>query len=850
MALSNPKLVIYGSCVSRDAFGGSFEGGSRFELIEYVARSSLASAFCDAEVQGVDFNAIASPFQRKMVEYDVRNGLRNVLETSSYDLILLDPIDERFDLFVDDAGAVCTMSNELMASGFSPRSRSGRIVKSASEEFFRLWEKGWSALVVFLRGRGLLEKLYINKVFWSKFAVDGSNFHPSYTQSDIERANEFLTRLYVRMQDDIPANQFIDFDEHAVFLANQNHKWGKSPFHYIDEYYMKLLGRLDQICSRSRSKESEKVNYAMISVDVEALPGRAKEDHVNRLIYGTFDGGRYGISRLCEILEERDIRATFFVDFACCCLHGDEGIFEAARLLRDRGHDVQLHMHSEVYVRKLLQHLHIEEFPSFEALPGEVAKEIIGYGMDKFEQALGYKPKIFRPGGMKKNDAMYRACKELGLTAVSATYRGYDRKAWGALANEPVARFCSDTIEIPLDQALDPLVYSDKFEENLKSVLDEKGLVSYLIHSWSILYRDPREPGALFTHYSPDYEESLCRYLDIARRHAKFITHSELLSLKSEGAPLVNGEFIQKYVAEKSKKDENIAMFGCNFSHLDESSIGDPNDYVSPTLVPIKLAAGQRFRVMVIADGRGNSRCLSYVVSGRKLYVQTDRLPIPFSLTVDEISHILKYFNESVGQIIFGRIVVNPSPDMAPRGRGFILDLPDTIDRYSNEVISSNLISEIRRERRRMSEDDDRYEFLVIEKGDISKQLLRYARQISDDSILAKGNRPAELTSDQWVDEFLPYYQRHGRIALCRKNGVEIAVATAYEFDQDLYLMSSGFFVDRSRYGIGKHLFVLFVEYAIERGFKRFCLGGGDFGYKERMGAVEYSFFSLTKSVA
>jgi hypothetical protein len=852
MLLRKSKILICGSCVSRDAFNPDFPLAEEFEVVDYVARSSLATALSEGRVEGINFDAIESPFQRKMVISDVQHGLREVLRRSEYDVLILDLIDERFDLFVSEKNAICTLSNELVSSGFRAEKEPGVVIKSASEDFFRLWEKGWERLVGELRSTYSLDKLHVNKIFWAESITDGTNFLPSYGDLDVERANAFLARLYSRMREDIADAQFLVFNKN-VFQGAPHHRWGKSPFHYVDEYYMTFLSKLSDIVSKFSKDSEEMQSFAMISVDVEALPGRANEDYVNKLIYGKFDGGEYGIGRLCDIFERTGIKATFFVDFACCCVHGDEGIFEAARYLLGRGHDVQLHMHPEIYVRKMRPDVKLEEFPSFETLPYEIAEEVLAYGIDKYEQALGCKPSIFRPGGMRKNDAMYRACYDLGLLAVSATFQGYDAPLWANLRNNPLVKFDFGTVELPLDRALDPLVRWPKFESDLEGTLKLKGVISYLIHSWSLLYRDPTDPRAIFTHRSDVYEKTLCDYLEIVSKQAKFITHSELLALKGRHIVKVDSSFIRKHekhverpVSVEATLSESLDLSGLKFSHSPDTSVGDHNDFVSPTIVPVKLVQGQTFRVMTVSNDEGDVQNVPYVVSGTNIHVQVDRVPLPFSIAAELVSDALKFFNPAVRSVIYGRVDISPSEGAISKGRGYILDLPRSIKEYHEEIISPNLLSELQRERRRMKEDEDAYEFLIIKKDSISKQLLRYARQITDDSVSAKGRAVIEPISETWVEAFYPYYKKHGYIVLCRKNGVEIAAALAYAFDRDLYLMSTGFFSEQSRYGIGKHIFFELIEYAVQQKFRRFCLGAGDFGYKSRMGAVERSFYSVT----
>lgn len=161
---------------------------------------------------------------------------------------MLDFIDERFNLYVRENGSVATLSSEFIKTGFMKNlPADGRLVKSGSDEFFSLWDNGWEQLVAQLESQGRLDRLFINRVHWAESAPAGAAFPGMYADpAFIQKANATLNRLYERVARDIPQSQFID---HApdVMRADASHKWGLSPFHYVDEYYVRALKRLQQL---------------------------------------------------------------------------------------------------------------------------------------------------------------------------------------------------------------------------------------------------------------------------------------------------------------------------------------------------------------------------------------------------------------------------------------------------------------------------------------------------------------------------------------------------------------------------------------------------------------------------
>lgn len=253
MSVCGARVLIHGSCVSRDALNERYDAASAFTLVDYLARSSLATSFIPGQVGNVDVEAISSAFQRRMVTSDVEHGLSAILTEDAFDVLVVDLIDERFNLFADDQNALCTISSELLTSGFRVSARRGRVIRSGSAEFFALWGRGWQALLTKLESINCLHKIVVNEVYWSKFCADGKNFLPHDSEEQIDLANELLERCYSRMRQDLPPDQFLTFPS-SLMVGGVDHVWGRSPFHYTDAFYNEFLRKLGEAVTTIRSK--------------------------------------------------------------------------------------------------------------------------------------------------------------------------------------------------------------------------------------------------------------------------------------------------------------------------------------------------------------------------------------------------------------------------------------------------------------------------------------------------------------------------------------------------------------------------------------------------------------------
>jgi hypothetical protein len=138
---------------------------------------------------------------------------------------------------------------------------------------------------------------------------------------------------------------------------------------------------------------------AVVTVDVEALPRRTDTDHVNRLIHGRRGAEPpHGVGRLCDLFDAHGVRATFFVEYAACAHYGDGPIFDVAEMLAKRGHDVQLHLHPDIWLRAIGRLSERVVTPGFDAFDRATARDALAYGIEKYQANLGRRPRVFRPG--------------------------------------------------------------------------------------------------------------------------------------------------------------------------------------------------------------------------------------------------------------------------------------------------------------------------------------------------------------------------------------------------------------------------------------------------------------------
>lgn len=241
---SRLKVSIYGGCVSRDILNYDDNDKPCLHLVNYNARSSIATLGKDNISKKIsdkyfkELNKIESNFQRRMVEADFRNDFIKSAKSTDYDLLLIDFLVDRFHLAEID-GKLVTRSVEFVRSGIKP----SKVVNTFSDEFLEHWYKGVSNFLGVMNETRGLEAVRVNKVYWADTATKPEDTVEMKNKWSIDKQNDKLDVMYSYIEKLLPKNCMIEVPN-SILIANSDHKWGFSPFHYIDDYYYTMLDLL------------------------------------------------------------------------------------------------------------------------------------------------------------------------------------------------------------------------------------------------------------------------------------------------------------------------------------------------------------------------------------------------------------------------------------------------------------------------------------------------------------------------------------------------------------------------------------------------------------------------------
>ncbi|MEN6626036.1 MAG: hypothetical protein ABFD69_07415 [Candidatus Sumerlaeia bacterium] len=249
--------------------------------------------------------------------------------------------------------------------------------------------------------------------------------------------------------------------------------------------------------------------YLSLTCDVEALPAEATSNHVDRLIWCRYPGVPFGagIDLMMDIADEFGAKITFFLDVCERHAYGS-AIDEAARMIQERGHDLQLHLHIE-FLNPYWQELGYKP-PTWamNQFNEEAAQLAIDHAVETFVEMAGVRPIAYRGGAFRYNQSILRALK---AQDIKLSYQYYpltchlNAYPYGCDAGVlPVFRWSNGLHEIPMgclkhnqssfhyngfSRIMDPK-HALHFMRQFYGLGPRFNTLVMLLHSWSFLVRN------------------------------------------------------------------------------------------------------------------------------------------------------------------------------------------------------------------------------------------------------------------------------------------------------------------------------------------------------------------------
>lgn len=243
---SAPRVAIFGSCVTRDLFE---DATLRPTLTLYAARCSMISVTAPRVAIDERVIDLSSPWQRRCVVADFEKTFFDALAEAAPDWLIVDLVDERFNL-LRTAGSLVTESSAFQAAGLrSARGYAFEPVRRASPEGRELF--GEAATRFIERASEIVprERIVVHRALWLTRFREGDALHPfpEPRRQLAEAQNAMLGDAYDRLAERLGERAPVLALDCAAYAADADHRWKLEPFHYEPAYNEAAIGRLQTL---------------------------------------------------------------------------------------------------------------------------------------------------------------------------------------------------------------------------------------------------------------------------------------------------------------------------------------------------------------------------------------------------------------------------------------------------------------------------------------------------------------------------------------------------------------------------------------------------------------------------
>lgn len=133
-------------------------------------------------------------------------------------------------------------------------------------------------------------------------------------------------------------------------------------------------------------------------------------------IFGCVDSGKFGIGWQMDCLDEYGLKGVFFVDPMPALVYGSAFLTEVVQTIVSRGHEVQLHVHTEWLEWAESSPVGGRRGSNIADFESDDQFTILMLAMDLLEEAKAPRPIAFRAGNYGADDRTLDALVRVGLT--------------------------------------------------------------------------------------------------------------------------------------------------------------------------------------------------------------------------------------------------------------------------------------------------------------------------------------------------------------------------------------------------------------------------------------------------
>ncbi|WP_339014817.1 DUF6270 domain-containing protein [Aeromonas popoffii] len=242
------KAAIIGSCVTRDAF--EFDNSILDISGSYFPRISIISMM-SAPIP-IDHTILSSENQwlKWVILNDYNKTSISQIKNKNPDYILIDLIEERHDI-IKVGDSYLTLSDDFIKiNPFAKKEEYSHVVGRESDDVVKLFYEKSASFCERINSDFPNTTVIIHDAKYSDYYMDKGKIK-RFDEIRCHKNKVMNSRLdcYVSfLMNRISNVKKISIDK-EISLASSGHKWGLSPFHYIDEYYLEFINKVRKIIS-------------------------------------------------------------------------------------------------------------------------------------------------------------------------------------------------------------------------------------------------------------------------------------------------------------------------------------------------------------------------------------------------------------------------------------------------------------------------------------------------------------------------------------------------------------------------------------------------------------------------
>ncbi|AIL32290.1 hypothetical protein IX83_02235 [Basilea psittacipulmonis DSM 24701] len=243
------NILLLGSHVTERAF--AIDKTNLFNLTGCFVDTSIATIFHSSSIDNTHKEQLESFFQEKNTDLVLLEKFKECLSNKDFDYVVIDFIDNRFNIFEFNDKSKVLLSDERDIVSFIKRNeKNGKIIEKLSDEWFEEWKLGCIEFIKLVAKFNALDKIILNKIYWPSISSDKN----TYDHNFVVKVNSFLDRQYNFFEDFLKKENIIRYHDEQ-FLIDSKYTSNVEPFCYTDELYLFFLTQL-----KDKKKDIDYIN--------------------------------------------------------------------------------------------------------------------------------------------------------------------------------------------------------------------------------------------------------------------------------------------------------------------------------------------------------------------------------------------------------------------------------------------------------------------------------------------------------------------------------------------------------------------------------------------------------------